>query len=581
MEASNTEPLTLTGHAHLDLAWSWHPAEARIEVRDTARSAVEILEAHPSATFVMSQAVTYSWLAEDDADLLARIRRLVDAGRWEPVGGWWVEADLFGASPTSIARQAELGQRTFERLVGRPCRIGFSPDTFGHPAWLPRLLVEAGMSIYVITRPSEEESSLPPVFMWEGDDGTRVVVAHPREYDGEVVQDPSGICLYGVGNHGGGPTRAHLAAADELCTAGAARHGSIESWAASVDERVLPVIRGDLVHHARGCYATLASFKERMRRVEHRLVQARSPVEDWQPLLFWQFHDVLAGTCVADVYEEALADLAGIERQLAAPVPALGTAPTLVSRHRVDESRPALARETLGEPWAGWVEVAWLASRPGSAIEVDDHDATLLHVEQYGTAWRLHALVHLELAPHQECELRWKVVIGKGPVRDPAPAGVHLVAVDDQTDTWGHTLVRYGDEVAPTSMTRLQCAGGPAGLVEAWGDWYEQDRALKLILPIDLLGADPANRLASAHGEMPGGEWEGPVWGRVWSYDVVERDGVPSLRITLRRSPPYALHDPLRRVPGIEFPYTEQGAFCCRYWLRPQPVRPPPLIISR
>ena len=573
--------LTLTGHAHLDLAWSWRPAEARVEAHDTARSAVEILEGHPSATFVMSQAVTYHWLSEDDPELFARIRHLVDAGRWEPVGGWWVEADLFGASPTSIARQAVLGQQTFERLLGRRCRIGFSPDTFGHPAWLPRLLVDAGMSVYVITRPSEEESGLPPVFLWVGNDGSRVKVAHLREYDGVPADDPAGLCLYGVGNHGGGPTREHLAVADQLCSGGTARHGSIESWANEVRESELPVIHGDLAHHARGCYATLTSFKERMRSLERRLVQLDSPIERWEPLLFWQFHDVLAGTSVAEVYEEAIADLVAVDRSVAAPVPTLGTARTIVPRHRVDEGRPVVARETLGQPWAGWVEVSWISSRPASGIEVVDHDAALLHVEQHGTAWRLHAIVDLALGPHEQRELRWKPVAGKGPTRSPAPTGARLVVVDDPTDTWGHTLVRYGDEVEPTPATRLHCAGGPGGLVEVWGEWYERDRALKLVLPFDLLPADLTDGLHGTDGEMPGGDWEGPVWGRVWSYDVVDEGNITSLRITVRRSPPYALHDPLRRIPEIEFSYTDQGSFCSRYWLRPQPSRPPPLLTTQ
>jgi Glycosyl hydrolases family 38 N-terminal domain/Alpha mannosidase middle domain len=579
-EAWAPAQVTLAGHAHLDLAWSWRPREARAEVLDTARSAVEILEDHASATFVMSQAVTYRWLSEDDPDLFSRMRWLVEAGRWEPVGGWWVEADLFGASPESLARQAVLGQRTFEHLVGRRCSVGFSPDTFGHPDWLPGLLAEAGMSTYVITRPSADESGLPPLFVWKGRDGAKVLVARLSQYEGPPVLDPAGLCLYGVGNHGGGPTREHLSEADGLCSEGTARHGSLASWAAGIDVSNLPVVRGDLVHHARGCYASMTSFKERMRRLEHRYVQLGSSIEDWEPLLFWQFHDVLAGTCVPDVYEEAEADLAALERKLWSPLPSRGPARTIVPRHRVDEGRPAIARETLGQPWCGWVEVAWTASRPASGIAVEDHESFLLHVEQHGTAWRLRSLVHLDLEPNEERELAWELVPGKGPVRPFPPSGVRFAVLDDPTDTWGHSLVSYGAEVDPTSATRLRCAGGPDGLVEVWGEWYERDRALKLVVPRALLPEDRRGRLEKTAGEMPGGEWEGPVWGRVWSYDVVGGAGEELLRITIRRSPPYALHDPLRRVDGIEFAYTDQGGFRASYWLRSQPSRPPPLLFT-
>ena len=575
---------TFAGHAHLDLAWIWGPREARIEALDTARAAVDLLEDHPAACFVMSQAVVYRWIAADDAALMERIRALVDAGRWEPVGGWWVEADLFGASPESIRRQGLLGRQAFEDLTGRRCTIGFSPDTFGHPDWLPGLLREAGLDTYVITRPYAAESGLPPLFVWEGRDGARVRVARLEQYAGEPALDPSGLSLYGVGNHGGGPTRAHLAAADALCARGDARHGTIESWARRVRDDALPVVHGDLVHHARGCYATLLSFKERMRALECRLLQRGAPLEAWEPVLFWQFHDVLAGSCIEEVYDDANIDLATAEQALRDPVPGPNVAPTWIERHRVDEGRPVVARETLGESWSGWVDVAWIAARPAHGIEVEGHDAVLRRVEQHGTSWRLHALVHLTLGPHEERELHWNPVKGRPPALEPAPAGVRVVAVVDGTDTWGHSLVSYGPEVELSSRSEVTCTGGPDGLIEVRGDWHERDRALKLVIPFGLLDQPLLDRLigrptgaVGAAGEMPGGEWSGPIWGRVWSYDLDQE----CLRVTLRRSPPYALHDPMRRVSGIDYSYTDQGTFTNRYWLEPQPARVSPEIVTR
>ena len=567
---------TFAGHAHLDLAWIWGPREARIEALDTARAAVELLEQHPAASFVMSQAVVYRWLADDDPALMRRIRSLVEAGRWEPVGGWWVEADLFGASPESIRRQGALGQQVFEELAGVRCTIGFSPDTFGHPDWLPGVLCEAGLTTYVISRPSRAESGLPPVFVWEGRDGARVRVARLEQYAGAPAADPSGLCLYGVGNHGGGPTRAHLAAIDALAAGGAGRHGTIASWAANLHDDELPVVRGDLVHHARGCYATLLSFKERMRDLERRLLQCNAPIEAWEPLLFWQFHDVLAGSCIEEVYAEAMIDLAAVEQRFRAPVPGPNAAPTFIARHRVDEGRPILVRETLGESWDGWAEVSWISSRVAQGIEVDDHDAILRRVEQHGTSWRLHALVRLALAPNEQRELHWSPIKGRPLALEPPPPGVRVMVVEDGTDTWGHSLVGYGPEVAMSPRSQLSCAGGPDGLVEVWGDWYERDCALKLIVPFDVLDAQLLHRLGDASGEMPGREWDGPIWGRIWSYDI----GSDSVRVTLRRSPPYALHDPIRRVEGVMYSYTDQGPFTTRLWLRPQPLRIPPEIIT-
>ncbi len=575
-DVARADVTTFVGHAHLDLAWVWGPREARIEALDTARAAVELLEEHPAASFVMSQAVVYRWLADDDPALMGRLCSLVDADRWEPVGGWWVEADLFGASPDSVRRQGMLGQQVLEDLVGRRCTIGFSPDTFGHPDWLPGVLREVGLNTYVITRPSLAESGLPPVFVWEGCDGARVRVARLAQYAGEPTQDPSGLCLYGVGNHGGGPTRAHLAEVDALHARGAGGHGTIASWAESVRDEDLPIVRGDLVHHARGCYVTLVSFKERMRNLERRLLQRNAPIEMWEPLLFWQFHDVLAGSCIEDVYDEATIDLATVERQLESPVPGPNAAPTFIARQRIDQGRPVLARETLGKPWDGWVEVSWISARMARAITVEDHDAILRGVEQHGTSWRLHALVRLALAPNEQRELRWTPITGRPPVLEPPPAGVRLLVVEDGTDTWGHSLVSYGPEVTMSPRSELFCAGGPDGLVEVWGDWHERDRALKLVIPFELLDAQLLSRFKGASGEMPGGEWDGPVWGRIWSYDVLS----DCLRVTLRRSPPYALHDPIRRTDGVEYSYTDHGAFTIRFWLQPQPLRVPPEVIT-
>lgn len=566
----------MVGHAHLDVAWSWRPREARVEALDTARAVVELLEEHPTATFAMSQAAVFSWIAHDDPGLLQRLAALVELGRVEPVGGWWVEADLFGASPESIRRQAELGQRAFEDLVGRRCTIGFSPDTFGHPDWLPGLLAESQMTTYVITRPSAAEAGLPPVFVWEGRDGSRVRVVRPNRYAGSPQLDPSSLCLYGVGNHGGGPTRAHLKTADEFVREGTARHGSIESWAADVDDGTLPVVRGPLVHHARGCYVTMVSFKERLRALEQRLRQRQAPVDQWERLLFWQFHDVLAGTCVPDVYREADAELELLERELAPPVPALGRAPSYVRRHRLDESRSLVARERQGEPWRGWVEATVTASRPAAVVHVEGHRAELRAVEQYGTAWRLHVLVHLALEAGEERALAWSIEPGTPPPLPDPPAGVRLAVVEDGTDTWGHSLVSYGPEVTLSAASSVSCTGGPDGLIEVRGEWLERDRALKLLIPGRLLDGTGLAALAGDGGEQPGGDFAGPVWGRVWSYDVV--DGV--LRITLRRSPPFALHDPLERAPGIGQTYTDQGQFAARVWLEPQASGVPPELVT-
>src|SRR5439155_2780078 len=177
-------------------------------------------------------------------------------------------------------------------------------------------------------------------------------------------------------------------------------------------------------------------------------------------------------------------------------------------------------------------------------------------------------LLWLALRPYEERVLAWQVVPGSPPPPPAPPTGVRLAVLVDGTDTWGHSLRSYGLETRSSPATRLVLTGGPNGLVEVWGDWHEKDRVLKLVVPAGF---------SDTEGEMPGGRWNGPVvWGRVWSYDVVGGN----LRITLRRSPPFAFHDPMPRQQRVEYRYQEQGPFSASLWLQPRPARVPPVVAT-
>lgn len=564
-------PTILCGHAHLDLAWLWTPAEARREALATARSAVDILCTHPEAHFVMSQAATYDWIARDDPSLLAQIRTLIEAERWEAVGGWWAEPDLFGTSRDAIARHLEVGQAAFVDLVGRRCTVGFAPDTFGHPAWMPELLVDAGMATYVICRPGAHEAALPPAFRWRGDDGSEVAVIRPANYFGEPTTDPSGLGLYGVGNHGGGPTREHLRQAARLITSGRARHGALADWMLPGE---LPVVEGDLVHHARGCYSALISFKERMADVEQRLIHVGADHQSWRQLAFWQFHDVLAGTSVPEVYDEAMADLAALERRWADPPPATPTpTETFVPRQDIDEGHPIEFIETLGEPWRGWVRVVLHTVRPYVTIDMAGRRCSVRNIAQHGAGYRLTALVHVALGPGEHQIVSWSGS-ETAPPDTPTPPidGLRLIVLADGSDTWGHGIERFGNETDDEHGCTV--AQGPDGLVEVTGTWNLPNRVLKLCIPLRCLDPTAATLTTPADGEMPGRHFDGPIWGRVWSYDVTADD----LRITLRRSPAYALHQPMTERPGVSYRYTDIGTVTTRLWLEPQPCRLPPRV---
>ncbi|GHF53508.1 alpha-mannosidase [Deinococcus metalli] len=344
-------PLTvhLVGHAHIDPVWLWDWREGVETVRATVRSALDRLTENPDMVFAHSSAAQYAWL-ERFPELLAEVRAAVTRGQWEPVGGWWVEPDANLPHGESFARQALHGQRTLERVVGRRATVGFLPDSFGHPATLPQLLALSGLTSFVFMRPSAHELELPQnLFRWVGPDGTSLPCVRIEAYSSNPhhVQSslernlrwhPPGarhwLGLYGVGNHGGGPTKraiANLRALNDDPAWPALQMDSFEHFFDLVRAQeaqpggALPEYAGELQHHARGCYAAVSEIKRLVREAERRLIDAErlavlaGPVghpyphaaltRAWERVLFNQFHDVLAGSSIRRAYDAARAQL--------------------------------------------------------------------------------------------------------------------------------------------------------------------------------------------------------------------------------------------------------------------------------
>ncbi|THF85466.1 alpha-mannosidase [Deinococcus sp. KSM4-11] len=350
-DSTPAAPLTihLVGHAHIDPVWLWDWREGVETVRATVRSALDRLTENPDMVFAHSSAAQYAWL-ERFPDLLAEVRAAVARGQWEPVGGWWVEPDANLPHGESFARQALYGQRTLERLVGRRATVGFLPDSFGHPATLPQLLALSGLTSFVFMRPSANELELPQnLFRWVGPDGTSLPCVRIEAYSSnpQHVQSslernlrwhPPGarhwLGLYGVGNHGGGPTKraiANLRALHADPAWPALTMDSFEHFFDLVRQEevqpggVLPVYTGELQHHARGCYAAVSEIKWLNREAERRLIAAErmavlagqvghaypqaALTRAWERVLFNQFHDVLAGSSITRAYDAARAQL--------------------------------------------------------------------------------------------------------------------------------------------------------------------------------------------------------------------------------------------------------------------------------
>lgn len=338
-------PVThMIGHAHLDLAWLWHWMEGRQETRATFWSAIDRMNESDGFSFTSNQVVSLTWVEETDERLFAAIRERVDEGRWELAGGWWVEADCNLPSGESLVRQGLYGQRYLAEKFGVIATVGLNVDVFGHGLSLPQILRGQGLQNYCFFRPMRDEKQLPiRPFEWESPDGSRVLTYRiPVSYQSNDIDlrarlakclrlsDPDSsfqAVFYGVGNHGGGPTRKNIDTVNNLIASGEMGpvHFSrldrfFDAVTRSSDER--PVVKDELQIHAPGCYSVHSAIKAWNRKAESEVQAAekwatitsrtlRMPyakaelTRAWKQLLFNQFHDILPGTATEAVYEDA------------------------------------------------------------------------------------------------------------------------------------------------------------------------------------------------------------------------------------------------------------------------------------
>ena len=342
--AATERVLHLIGNSHIDPVWLWQWPEGYQEVRATFRSALDRMNEYPEFIFTCDSAAYYEWVEEIDPEMFEEIRERVAEGRWELVGGWWVEPDCNLPGGESFVRHALIGQGYFQSRFGRIATVGYNVDPFGHHAMLPQILAKSGMDSYVFMRPGPHEMRLPgPIFWWESPDGTRVLAFRlPHEYcapredlgyhlDKSIAQLPERwsemMAFYGVGNHGGGPTRENLDSIRRLDGAGAMprlRHSTPARFFDAVRSSgaELPLVSEELQHHAVGCYSAHSGIKRWNRRAENILAPAEAwaavaervvglayPREEltnaWKQVLFNQFHDTLGGTAIEPAYDDA------------------------------------------------------------------------------------------------------------------------------------------------------------------------------------------------------------------------------------------------------------------------------------
>jgi alpha-mannosidase len=345
--------IAISGHAHIDLAWLWPLAETRRKARRTFWTQIGLMEQYPDFIFNQSSAQAYQWIEEDDPELFEAIRQRVAEGRWEPVGGAWCECDSNITGGEAFVRQHVYGQRYFQEKFGVRCSVAWFPDVFGYSAGMPQLLRGAGIDNFFTIKISWNETNELPydLFEWEGIDGTRVLTHMFRNpaagYNGNIAPEDvigtwrnfkqktrhsESLLTVGWGDGGGGTSARMLenyARLKEFPATPRLRMTRVDEFFAALPKEGIPRWVGELyLEFHRGTLTTQTKTKQLNRQAEHRLVEAEvfsafadrngldyphDEIEQaWKTLLLNQFHDILPGSSIKEVYEDNHRDMAGV-----------------------------------------------------------------------------------------------------------------------------------------------------------------------------------------------------------------------------------------------------------------------------
>jgi alpha-mannosidase len=377
--------LLLDGNAHIDAAWLWPWTETVDVVHRTFGTALQLMNEYPGYTYTQSAAAYNEWMAQKYPALNSEIKQRIKEGRWEIVGGMWVEPDLNMPDGESLVRQILVGKRWYKQAYGVDVRIGWNPDSFGYTWQLPQIYKKSGIDYFVTQKMTWNDTNKLPfkLFWWESPDGSKVLAYFPHDYVNlnlspvrlsedlatARTQSPGMtemMDLYGVGDHGGGPTRAMLDEGFRWAAPSAAaiaanggepvtakyQFGTAQSFFSAIEKQIAPeskvwnyqsiakgyeppaAVAGKVaiptwdtemyLEYHRGVYTTQAMLKKNMRDSEEEVLNAEKfsslawlfgakyPAdelnEDWKKVLFNQFHDLAAGSGIGVIYKDAQKD---------------------------------------------------------------------------------------------------------------------------------------------------------------------------------------------------------------------------------------------------------------------------------
>jgi len=597
--AADAPRIVALGHAHTDLAWLWPIQQTRHKLVRTFATQCRLLQQYSDWIFQQSSAQAYAWVERDAPELFENIKGYVAAGRWEVEGAMWVEADTNLTGGESLVRQLLYGKRYFREKFGIDSRVLWLPDVFGYSAALPQLLRLAGVDGFVTSKISWNQYNRFPhdTFRWRGLDGTEIpthFITTPSSswfytYNAEVTagqvkgawdeyrQKALGLeplMTFGFGDGGGGPTEEilenarRLAADPPITGMPQVKFDKARTLMQRIAAKAaqLPIWDGELyLEYHRGTYTTQAWLKRANRKNEvrlhnlewlaclaaehgYRLDKARLDAM-WQDLLLMQFHDILPGSSVGEVYEE----VRPMQQRIAQQADAMISEAAAVLCKKIDTSarrKPIVLFNTLSwdrsdpvrlpdgtwrdditVPAGGWtvIDAAGPASHEASpelSVSDDGRQLTnafwLLRLDEHGRIVELYDRRNdRQVLPEGAVANEWQVFEDRPLAHDAWDIDLHYqehplppprcvsIQVVERGDvrvavevTWKMPPIGKGPQSIITQRIALY-ARHPRIDFETTVEWHEHHQLLKVAFPVDIRATEATYQIQFGHIRRP------------------------------------------------------------------------------
>ncbi len=455
--------LHFVGNAHIDLAWLWPWTETVDVCRETFKNALDLMAANPDFTFAQSQAQTYVWMEKYAPDLFERIKAKVKSGQWIIVNGMWTEPDSNLPSGEAFVRQILYGQMYFIHKFGVKTDIAWTPDTFGYAWTLPQIYRKAGFNYFVTNKIWWNDINPPAnhLFWWQSPDNSQILTFLPKGYrnqpDVKTTLDllqayhentklTDFMILYGEGDHGGGPTAADVQSIQQLSQRDIfpeVKFSSPETFFAAIEpaKNNLPVLRDEMyLEYHRGTYTTQAKVKKYNRQMECLLETAeklaslapnpypKAELDDaWKRVLFNQFHDILPGSSIPIVYQQAIASYDTARQEVEMVIEKSIQALTQ-NINTTGWGTPFIVFNQLSWDRSGFAEIDLPKQFWGKSLRVSDADNWIVKSQLIGKAKLLIELTQPLATPLSPMGYKiYHIQVGENRMPKDAPIALDLV----------------------------------------------------------------------------------------------------------------------------------------------------------